>query len=121
MSALIRRFISQRILWRIVMRTNSRINMITLLVLAVFAVFSNKSVAMAAEPTINKPSIQITLRTQQQYYRNGQVDQETWSWTPRIAYRVVGPISAGSQLSVEFALPSGKPWIRFDCNTKETK
>jgi len=43
-------------------------------------------------PTINKPSIQITLRTHQQYYRNGQEDQETWSWTPRIAYRVVGPI-----------------------------
>src|SRR5712692_4412363 len=71
--------------------------------------------------TINKPSIQITLRTHQQYYRNGQEDQETWSWTPRIAYRVVGPISAGSQLSVEFTLPSGKPWIKFDCNTNETK
>jgi len=72
-------------------------------------------------PTINKPSIQITLRTHQQYYRNGQEDQETWSWTPRIAYRVVGPISAGSQLSVEFTLPSGRPWIKFDCSTNETK
>jgi hypothetical protein len=71
--------------------------------------------------TINKPSIQITLRTHQQYFRNGQADQETWSWTPRIVYRVVGPISAGSQLSVEFTLPSGKPWIKFDCSTQETK
>lgn len=70
---------------------------------------------------INKPSVQITLRTHQRYYRNGQEDQDTWSWTPRIVYRVVGPISAGSQLSVEFTLPSGKPWIKFDCNTKETK
>ena len=71
--------------------------------------------------TINKPSVQVTLRTHQQYYRNGQQDQETWSWTPRINFRVNGPITAGSQLSVEFTLPSGKPWIKFDCNTNETK
>jgi hypothetical protein len=80
--------------------------------------FRNGSVSAQ---TVNKPSIEITLRTHQQYYRNGQEDQETWSWTPRIAYRVVGPISAGSQLSVEFTLPSGKPWIKLDCFTKETK
>ena len=72
-------------------------------------------------PTINKPSVQITLRTHQQYYRGAQEDQETWSWTPRIKFRVNGPITAGSQLSVEFTLPSGKPWIKFDCNTGETK
>jgi hypothetical protein len=94
----------------------------TLLILAVATIsgtFSNSATVHAQ--TINKPSIQITLRTHQQYYRNGQEDQETWSWTPRIAYRVVGPISAGSQLSVEFTLPSGKPWIKFECNTNETK
>src|SRR5712691_3563066 len=71
--------------------------------------------------TINKPSIQITLRTHQQYYRNGQEAQETWSWTPRIAYRVVGPIAAGSQLAVEFTLPAGKPWIKFGCTTNNTQ
>lgn len=74
----------------------------------------------SSESAINRPSIQITLRTHQQYYRNGQEDQETWSWTPRIVYRVNGPIPAGSQLSAEFTLPSGKSWIKFDCNTKET-
>jgi hypothetical protein len=76
---------------------------------------------LVSAQTVNKPSIQITLRTHPQYYRNGQEDQETWSWTPRIAYRVVGPISAGSQLSVEFSLPSGKPWIKLECSTNETK
>lgn len=79
------------------------------------------AVKAAAEPAINKPSIQITLRTHQQYYRAGQRDESTWSWTPRIKFRVNGPIAAGSQLSVEFTLPSGKPWIKFDCNTNETK
>ena len=75
----------------------------------------------AAEATINKPSIQVTLRTHQQYYRGAQRDEDTWSWTPRIAFRVNGPIAAGSQLSVEFTLPSGKPWVKLDCTTNETK
>jgi len=75
----------------------------------------------AEAPTINKASIQITLRTQRDYYRNGQRDEDTWSWTPRIVYRVNGPITAGSQLSVAFTLPSGKPWVTLNCNTNETK
>ena len=79
------------------------------------------TITAGAGPAINKPSVQITLRTHQQYYRGAERDQETWSWTPRIAFRVNGPISAGSQLSVEFTLPSGKPWIKFNCATNETK
>ena len=75
----------------------------------------------ATGPAINKPSVQITLRTHQQYYRGAERDQETWSWTPKIAFRVNGPISAGSQLSVQFTLPSGKPWVKFACATNETK
>jgi hypothetical protein len=83
---------------------------------------SNRGTASAATgPAINKPSIQITLRTHRQYYRNGQREEETWSWTPRISYRVNGPIPAGSQLSVDFTLPSGKAWVHFDCSTNETK
>ena len=71
--------------------------------------------------SVNMPSIQITLRTQRDYYRNGQRDQETWSWVPKIVYRVNGPITAGGQLLVDFTLPSGKPWVKLNCNTKETK
>src|SRR5262252_1342564 len=85
------------------------------------AVGSSGPATATTGPAINKPSVQITLRTHQQYFRNGQRDEETWSWTPRISYRVNGPVAAGSQLSVDFTLPSGKPWIHFDCNTNETK
>jgi hypothetical protein len=77
--------------------------------------------AAVAEAAVNRPSIQVTLRTHQQYYRNGQPDETTWSWTPRIAFRVNGPIGPGSQLSVEFTTPSGKPWIKLNCNTNETQ
>ena len=75
----------------------------------------------ALSQTINKPAIQITLRTHKLYIRGAQRDEDTWSWSPRIVYRVVGPISAGSQLSVEYTLPSGKAWIKHDCPTQATK
>ena len=91
---------------------------ISVLVVTFFLIVQTASSARAQ--TINKPSIQINLRSHQQYYRGAQVDQDTWSWSPRITYRVNGPIPPGSQLSVEFTLPSGKAWIKFDCNTNET-
>ena len=86
--------------------------------MGVFILFGAGS---ALGQTINKPSIQVTLRTHQQYYRGTVRDTETWAWSPRIIFRVNGPISPGSQLSVEFTLPSGKPWVKLDCNTNETK
>jgi hypothetical protein len=95
------------------MRIERRVTLVTLLFLLVCG--------SAWGQTVNRPSIQINLRTHPQYYRNGVEDQETWSWTPWIEYRVVGPLSAGSQLSVEFTLPSGKTWLKFDCPTQETK
>lgn len=70
-----------------------------------------------SKPTIAKDSVQVTLRTHTSYYRNGQRDESTWCWTPRIKYRVNGPIASGSQLSVEFTLPGNKPWVKFDCKT----
>jgi hypothetical protein len=69
------------------------------------------------EPLIAKDSIQVTLRTHHDYYRGGQRDESTWSWTPKIKYRVNGPIASGSQLSVEFTLPGNRPWVKFDCQT----
>src|SRR5215471_10737641 len=71
----------------------------------------------ATEPLIAKDSIQVTLRTHHDYYHGGQRDESTWSWTPRIKYRVNGPIASGSQLSVEFTLPGNRPWVKFDCQT----
>jgi hypothetical protein len=96
-----------------------KLKTISVLIVTFFLIVQTASSARAQ--TINKPSIQINLRTHPQYYRGAQVDQDTWSWSPRITYRVNGPIAAGSQLSVDFTLPSGKPWIKFDCNTNETK
>jgi len=97
----------------------TQIATLLILTIAALGVLSNSATIQAQ--SINKPSIQINLRTHPQYYRNGVEDQETWSWTPWIEYRVIGPLSAGSQLSIDFTLPSGKSWLKFDCPTKETK
>jgi hypothetical protein len=71
------------------------------------------------EPTIDKTSIQVTTRRHNAYWSTGgRRDETTWSWTPRIAFRVNGPIAAGSQLAVEFLLPGGKSWVKFDCPTR---
>lgn len=88
----------------------------TLLILAVATIsgtFSNSATVHAQ--TINKPSIQITLQVHKGY----KGDPETWSWTPTIDFRVNGPVTAGSQLSVEYGLPTNQSWLKFDCRTEE--
>src|SRR2546425_11885755 len=66
------------------------------------------------QPTIAKDSVQVTAFTFSVYRKNYDV----WSWVPKIDYRVNGPIAGGSQLYVEFTLPTG-PWLKFDCKTEE--
>lgn len=72
--------------------------------------------AQEDQPTIAKDSVQVTAFTFNVYKGNYDI----WSWVPRIAYRVNGPIASGSQLYVEFTLPTG-PWVKFDCKTEETQ
>lgn len=69
------------------------------------------------QPTIAKDSVQVTAFTFNVYKGN----YDNWSWVPRIAYRVNGPIPSGSQLYVEFTLPGTGPWVKFDCATEETQ
>lgn len=68
------------------------------------------------QPTIAKDSIQITAFTFNVYKGNYDV----WSWVPRMNFRVNGPIASGSQLYVQYSLPTG-PWVKFDCDTNNTE
>src|SRR2546425_7991219 len=79
---------------------------------------TNPALAQGQEdqPTIAKDSVQVTAFTFSVYRKNYDV----WSWVPKIEYRVNGPITSGSQLYVEFTLPTG-PWLKFDCKTEETQ
>ena len=69
------------------------------------------------QPTIQKDSILVKLHTATTM-RNGE-RREAWgtSWVPGIEFRVNGPITSGSQLYVEFSLPTNKHWLKIDCPT----
>jgi hypothetical protein len=68
------------------------------------------------QPTIAKDSIQITAFTINSYKGNFDV----WSWVPAMKFRVNGPIASGSQLYVQFNLPTAA-WVKFDCETNNTE
>lgn len=90
---------------------------LTLSILGAVALLAiNMSAAQEDQPTIAKDSIQATAFQVSSY--KGSYD--TWSWVPRMEYRVNGPIPSGSQLYVQFTLPSG-PWVKFDCKTGEAQ
>ncbi|HEX3772557.1 MAG TPA: hypothetical protein VHV30_16880 [Polyangiaceae bacterium] len=70
--------------------------------------------ALAADdgPTIAKDSVQVSPVTLDVYHQ----DFNTWSWVPRVSFRVNGPVPSGGQLYGEFAIP-GAPPVKFDCAT----
>ena len=90
----------------------------TLLSFAVMGLLlsARNSAARQDQPTIAKDSIQVTAYTNGAYH--GSYD--TWSWVPKMEYRVNGPIASGSQLYVEYTVPGGPP-VKFDCQTEETQ
>ena len=92
-------------------------SILTLLFVAlVFSPCVENSSAHQDQPTIAKDSVQVTAFTVNEYKKNF----DFWSWLPRTAFRVNGPIPSGGQLYVEFTLPTG-PWVSYDCATQETQ
>jgi hypothetical protein len=93
------------------------------LVIALF-ILSNGGQVVSAQnapasndsPTIAKDSIHVTAFTNNSF----QKSFDTWSWVPQIQFRMNGPIASGSQLWVEFKLPTGS-WVKFDCKTAEVQ
>jgi hypothetical protein len=95
------------------LKHTARLTCAILLVLTIVGLHPTASTAINQDqPTIAKDSIQITAFMFNVYKGN----YDTWSWVPRMQYRVNGPIPSGSQLYVEFSTPTG-PWIKFDCST----
>jgi hypothetical protein len=85
-----------------------------LLGLALPAMIATASYSKADdEPTIAKDSVVVNAYTENQYHKNF----DNWSWVPKINFRVNGAIPSGSQLYVEFSLPTGGTWVKFDCQT----
>jgi len=67
------------------------------------------------EPTVDRTSIIIKAWRSSVWVN----EKETFRWTPSISFLVNGPISAGSQLYVEYTIQPGKTWLTYNCDTGE--
>ena len=63
------------------------------------------------QTTIAKDSVLFNAYTNGEY--KGSYD--TWSWVPKMNFRVNGPVESGGQLYVEFSQPGEAGWVKFDC------
>jgi hypothetical protein len=43
-------------------------------------------------------------------------DNPEWRWTPVIGFRLLGPVNSGSQITVDFTLPNGSPFVTLKCD-----
>ncbi len=78
--------------------------------------------ATAAGPTLLKRTVMISTRRYLRYWPNPRAAEpqyNTWSWTPNIYFEYLGPVTGGSQLVFEVAMPDGKPWVSFNLRTDE--
>ncbi len=76
--------------------------------------------SQAGQASLLKRTLHITLRRYLRYWKNPKAAEpvyDTWSWVPVISFAVNGPVAGGSQLSVEFDTPDGKPWLRYKMST----
>jgi hypothetical protein len=66
------------------------------------------------EPTVDRTSIILRPMRIDAWVGTKQV----WKWYPRIEFRVNGPISAGSRLTIEYSFPN-KSWMSYACPVAE--
>ena len=78
--------------------------------------------SMQAGPTLLKRTVSISTKRFLRYWpnpRTAEPQYNTWSWTPRVSFQMLGPVAGGSQLSFEVSTPDGKPWVSFKLQTPE--
>jgi hypothetical protein len=76
--------------------------------------------ASAPGVTLLKRTVQVTPKRFLRYWKNPAAAEpvyNTYSWVPQIQFDVLGPLASGSKLVVEFDMPDGKPWVKYDMFT----
>lgn len=71
-------------------------------------------------PTLLKRTVNVSVKRYLRYWKNPAAAEpvyDTYSWVPQINFDVLGAISAGGQLYVDFETADGKPWISYKMNT----
>ena len=78
--------------------------------------------AQSNQPTLLKRTINVKLRRLSVYWKSPTAKEpvyNTFSWVPIINFDVLGPITSGSQIYVEFDSSDGKPWLTYRMRTPE--
>ncbi len=78
--------------------------------------------AQTTQPTLLKRTVNVSVKRYLRYWKNPTAAEpvyNTYSWVPQISFDILGAIASGSQLSAEFDMPDGKPWIRYKLRTPE--
>jgi hypothetical protein len=72
-------------------------------------------------PTIVKQSIIVNCQRFTRFRPDPKKEPVygQWSWSPRLEFRVRGPIAGGSQMSVTFTKPNGAPYLTVPLETPE--
>lgn len=79
-------------------------------------------VVAAKGPSVDKSQLHIYTRRHNYFVaKPGKEDHNTWSWTPRVDFRVNGPVSSGTMFYVDFTLPGNKPWVSLEAQGAEVK
>lgn len=74
----------------------------------------------AANLTLLKRTVQVTPKRFLRYWKNPAAAEpvyNTYSWVPQVQFDVLGPLTNGSKIYVEFDMPDGKPWVKYDMYT----
>src|SRR5581483_1060476 len=110
------------------MRTKARFLRLTLVVvvvclsLAPITLPAARPTAMAKGPTLLKRTVIIQAHRYLRYWRSPKAttpQYDTRTWLPRVRFDINGLVPGGSQWIVEINMPDGKPWITYECQTRE--
>jgi hypothetical protein len=91
-------------------------------VILIFAIFLFAVSAFAAGPTLLKRTITVTPKRYLRYWKNPAAAEpvyNTYSWVPKIQFEAIGPVESGGKFYVEFDMPDGKPWLKYDMRTPQ--
>jgi hypothetical protein len=80
------------------------------LLLTILALCFLASGIFAAEPGISRTSLIMRL--------NPQRANPEWRFTPDISTVIFGPLSDSASVTVEYTLPTGKPFVKLTCRTE---
>lgn len=84
-----------------------------LLILLIIFAFSFVAKAQLPSTTILKPTLSVRAQRDLGYWKLPDA-KNYWSWMPKVAFTVTGPIEDASFFSFEFTTPDGKPWYSWD-------